>query len=251
MPRLRTVAQVLAQEKTARQQANKIGANIRKNLANKNLFSGLIKTYRPYKDDPSVFRAPPQSTLVQMRVEPDLLRGLTEAMAPALDLTAGKEWGNQKARADIEIGGELLFEGVPAAYLLFLEHQLAELSAVVDAIPVLDQAEKWEPSTSGGIWQTTEPDITVRDEKDEVPSVGHEGNEHHPPQVRWIQRSVPAGEYSTTKFSGAVRADRKEAIQRRLHEVKQAVHRAREQANQTEAPAVEIGAKLLNFLFAA
>lgn len=252
MPRLHTIGQVLAQEKTARQQANKTGANIKKNLAKEGLFAGLIKTYRPYQDpagNPAVFQAPPQSTHVQLRIEPDLLRGLTEALAPALDLTAAKEWGNQQASASIELGGETLFEAVPAPYLLFLEHQFAELSTVVDAIPVLDQAEKWEPSTSAGIWQTTEPDITVREQKDEVPSVGHEGNEHHPPQVRWITRSVPTGEYSTVKFSGAIRPDRKEQIQLRVHELKQAIHRAREQANQTEAPAVEIGVKLLSYLF--
>lgn len=253
MPRLRTIGQALAQEKTARQHANKIGANIRANLAKPTLFAGLIKTYRPYKDpqnNPSVFQAPPQHTHVQFRIEPDLFQGLAEALAPALNLTAAKEWGNQQAAADIEIGGETLFAGVPATYLLFLEHQADELAALINAIPTLDPAQKWVPDTTAGIWKTAQPEITIREEKDEVPSVGHEGNQHHAPQVRWITKSVPTGEYSTDKFSGAVEPRRKEQLQQRLHELKQAVHKAREQANQAEAPSVDIGSKILSWLFA-
>lgn len=253
MPRAQTVGQALAQEKTARQHANKIGAALTKNLAKQTLFAGLIKTYRPFGDpeqDPTVIQIPTQSTHVQFRVEPDLFDALREALAPALNLTAAKEWGNQQARAGIEIGGELLFEGVPATYLLFLEHQVDELKPLIDLIPTLDSAEKWTRDTTEGVWRTEEPDKTLRDDKQEIPLVLHPGNEHHAPQVKSVVKPVYTGEYSTTKFSGAIEPRRKEEIQKRLHELKQAIHRARERANQAEAPAQDIGTKLLDYLFA-
>lgn len=252
MPKTQTIGQVLAQEKTARQRANSIGATIKKNLSKQTLFTGLMKIYKPYgdTDDPAVLQIPPQTTHVQFRVEPQALDALRDVLAPALDLTAAKEWGNQNARADIEIDGKKLFEGVPATYLLHLEHQLNELEGVLKEIPVLDSAEKWEPHTETGIWRTAEPDRTLREEPTEVPSVGHPGNEHHAPVVKWLPRRVPTGTYETTKYSGADEPRRKEELLLRLHQVKQAVHRGRETANQAPAPAQDIGTKLLDYLFA-
>jgi len=252
MPRLQTVGQVLPQEKTARQRANTVRANIKKNLSKQTLFTGLVKIYKPYGDpeDPAVLKIPPQTTQVQFRVEPQALDALREVLAPALDLTAAKEWGNQDARGDIEIDGKKLFEGVPATFLLHLEHQLNELEGVLKEIPVLDSAEKWEPDATTGIWRTTEPDRTLREEPTEVPSVGHPGNDHHAPQVKWLPRRVPTGTYETTKYSGAVEPRRKEELLLRVHQVKQAIHRAREAANQAPAPAKDIGTKLLDYLFA-
>lgn len=252
MPRAQTVGAVLAQEKTARQHANKIGATLTKNIRNTKLFTGLIKTYRPFGDpqsDPTVLQIPTQSTHVQMRIDPELYDALRESLGPALNLTAAKELGNQHAVGTVEIGDEFRLEGLPATYLLFLEHQLDELKPLVDEIPVLDSAEKWEPDTTQGIWRTLEPDKTLRDDKQEVPLELHPGNEHHPPQVKSVTKAVYTGEYSTTKYSGGVEPQRKEQIQKRLHALKQAVHRAREQANQTEAPASDAGSKLLDYLF--
>lgn len=253
MPRTPTVGIVLAQEKTANQHANTVGAALSKNLEKQDLFSGMVKIYHPRQsadEDPTVFKAPPQAKQVQFRVEPDALDGLKEALGPAMDLTAAKEWGNQGARADITVDGKKLFEAVPAAYLLNLEHKLDELHAVLRKVPVLDSAEKWEPDTTTGIWRTAEPDRTVREEKTEVPSIGHQGSQHHAPQVKWLPKSVPTGTYETTKFSGAVEPKRKEELIKRVHDMKQAIHRAREEANQAPAPVQDIGTKLLDYLFA-
>lgn len=253
MPRTQSVGQVLAQEKTARQKANTTGANIKKNLAKEALFSGLIKTYHPYKDpgdDPSVYTEPQEQTLVQLRVEPELFDALKEVLAPALNLTAAKEWGNQHANADIEIDGKVLFEKVPAAFLLNLEHQVDELTAVLKAAPTLSAAEEWVPDTTKGISKTAHPEERLRDEMTEVPSVGHPGNEHHAAQVKWLPKRVPTGIRKTVKFSGAIKPERKEELLLRLHELKQALHRAREVANRADAPAQDIGTKLLDYLFA-
>lgn len=252
MPRTQSIGSVLAQEKTARQLANKDGANLLKNLGRQNLFLGFIKAYHPYGDvdDPTVLKIPEQSTQVQFRVEPDALDALKRVLGPALNLTAAKEWGNQSANADIEIGDKVLFPGVPAAYLLFLEHQVDELKPIIDQIPVRDSAEIWVEDTTEGVWKTEKPEKTLRDDKQEVPIILHPGNEHHAPQVKSVTKAVYTGEYSTTKFSSAVSPRRKEELQNRLHQLKQAIHRARERANQTEAPVPDIGTKLLDYLLA-
>lgn len=253
MPRVMTVGQVLAQEKTARQRANEVGATIKKNLQKPALFAGIVKTYTPLvspEDDPRVFQEPEQSTRVQYRVEPDLFKALSEVLAPSWDLTAAKEWGNQHATASIEVDGQVLFADVPAAYLLYLEHQVDELASVIRAIPVLDSAEVWMPDTNRGIWRTRDPEQTIREEKTEIAVTGHPGNEHHAPQLKWLPKSVPTGTRTTVKFSGAVEPQRKEELINRLHSLKQALHSAREHANRTEAPVIAIGEKILGYLFA-
>lgn len=254
MPRTPTIGQVLSQAKTAWQHANKITANISKNLTKTELFAGLIKVYQPNvspDDDPTVYQEAPESVPVQFRVEPELTRAVKEVYAPALNLTAAREWANQSARADIIIDGKVLLADVPATYLLFLEHQVTELRAsILSKIPTLDPKFKWIPSTEEGVWQTAEPERRYRDEKTEEPREGHPGNEHHAPQIKWLPKSVITGVKVTTKYSGAIEPQRKEELLRRLHVFEQALHSAREEANRTQAPEHTEGTKWLEWLFA-
>lgn len=231
----RTLSQVIAVLRHTRQKDNDEGSKIKKIFAKSELFEGSIKTYQPKDEDaPLEERVPNQEVAARFGAE-DLLRQTEKYSIPAINTTATQDRTNCDAAADIVVGDTTIATKVPISHLLWLEDYLTELKNSLTPIPTLDAARRWVPA-SGRQWlfETAEPEVTVRDMKEEVPLVLHPGTDKHPPQVKTIMKATPIGTFSKTYFSGAVTEDRKRQILDRMHQIQAAVKDARERANRTQ-----------------
>src|SRR5216683_1574117 len=132
------LAQVIAVEKDTKEKAAQHLTHTRNIFGNRNLFSGLARTYTPKEEDGE--QLPPESNRVQHKVA-SVLKDAQESLVALFDVVATKDYTNCVAKANIVVDGKVLLSDVPATYILFLEKQVAELLAFVKTIPVLDAGE--------------------------------------------------------------------------------------------------------------
>jgi hypothetical protein len=238
--------QVIALEKGAK--AGYAGAVVdhAKQLNNAQGLFGLSRNYRPKDEDGE--QLPPESTRMQTKAE-DVLAATAVALTRLMDVTAMKDWGNTTAKADVVVEDRTVIEGAPVTYLLWLEKQLTDLQALVKRLPVLDPAEEWEHDPNTNAFRTR-PVETVRSKKVMRTHVAYEATDHHPAQIQAWQEDVPAGTWSTVKFSGAMPAQRVKLIERRLAVLVDAVKIAREHANTTYVNDVAVGEAIFEYLLA-
>jgi len=210
------------------------------------ILSGISRRYRPMQDGGEAL--PPESTLVQLRVE-DTFPEISGLLGKLFDLTLQKETANQGARADVTVEGVPLLKDVPVCALLFLEKQVTDLATFVDKLPVLDPSEQWEKDSSQNCW-ATKPVETHRTKK--LPKVIEKSpaTDKHPAQVEVFHEDVVVGYWSTVKFSGALPAERKAALKDRVAKLRSAVKIAREGANTIVVDEQhKMGSAVLNYLF--
>jgi hypothetical protein len=241
----RSLGEVVAIEKAARQRANKECGDVHKTGQKAVAFHGLSRTYQPFADDG--VQLPSEGTKVQERAT-DLLRRFAEALTPALDLAATKDVANTKAFADVVVDGQTVLANVPISHLLFLEHQLQDVHTFLNSLVTLDPAEQWTLSTQTGLWESA-PAGTTRLERREVPLVLHPPTREHPAQVKATVQEQPVGTWTAVKYSGALAENRKRELVARVDVLLDAVKTARERANQTPASAVHVGEKIFSYLF--
>jgi hypothetical protein len=210
------------------------------------LMNGFTKMYQPRDEDGEMY--PPESQKVQYEHQAVFDRVAT-GLAELFDITATKDWTNCKALADVIVDGTVLLAAVPAPYLLFLEKQLAELTAFVEKMAELDPASDWNVDPGTGLFKT-DPTATQRTKKVQRPIVLYAATEHHPAQTQLITEDVVVGQWVTVKLSGAVPAPRKKALLVRIEKLAHAVKFAREHANATEVDEHKVGRVVLDYLFA-
>lgn len=242
----RSLGEVVAIEKAARQRANKETGDLHKTGQKTVVFHGLSRTYAPFADDG--VQLPSEGTAVQERVT-DLLRRFAEVLTPALDLAAAKDEANTTARADVVVDSQVILSAVPVSHLLFLEHQLQDVRTFLGALVTLDPAEKWSLNDQTGLHESA-PASTTRLERREEPLVLHPPTKEHPAQVKATVIEKPVGTWTAVKFSGALSENRKRELLSRTDALLDAVKTARERANQTPAPAVPVGEAIFGYLFA-
>lgn len=210
------------------------------------LLTGLIRTYRPLdEDDQDIL--PPERTAVQIKAE-ETLAQIADLMARPYDVEASVAWGNCMARADVVVGGTVLFEKAPVTFLLFLEKQLNDLLVLTRKIQTLPSDQEWHWDTGRGLY-VTEPIETRRTKK--VPR-NHEmapATKEHPAQVRVYEEDKVVGIRTTIHMSGALPETRRDQLANRIQELLLAVKAAREEANGTDVDDVHIGDKLFRYLF--
>lgn len=210
------------------------------------LLSGISRTYQP-KDEEGE-QLPPESTKVQLNAEHILARTAAN-LTRLFDVTATKDWANCQARADVVVDGQTLIAGAPVSYLLFLEKQLTDLLTFVKKLPVLDASETWthDPTTDS---YRTEPTRTMRTKKVPRNHVKAEATDKHPAQVEIYFEDVTVGTWTTTKFSGALPAQRVHELEARVEKLAHAVKYAREEANGFEVTDQRVGEAVFGHLFA-
>ena len=209
------------------------------------LLAGISRTYQPKDEEGDQF--PPESTRVQVKAE-DVLRSTAATLTRLFDVTATKDWANCTARADVVVDGNVIVEGVPVSYLLFLEKQLVDLHTFVKKLPVLDASEAWSRDESTDSWRT-EPTRTIRTRKVMRNHVKAEATEKHPAQVEVYTEDVAVGYWTTVKFSGALPAKRVNDLLERVEKLQQAVKYAREEANGAEVTDQRVGGSVFGYLF--
>jgi len=237
--------QVIALEKGVKAKTVQDLAEHQRLLQVPNLLSGIARSYQP-KDDEGE-QLPPESTRVQVKVD-EVLGRTAKSLTRLLDLTAAKDWANCEARADVTVDGRVVIRQAPVTYLLFLEKQLTELQGIVRRLPVLDPAEEWEHDAASNAYKTR-PVQTVRSKKVPRNHVVAPATPQHPAQVQVWQEDIVAGTWTTTKFSGAIPAQRGVEISERVGALIEAVKTAREHANLTEVTDVHVGEDVFGFVF--
>jgi len=171
-------------------------------------------------------------------------------LAKAVDVTASKDATNQKAVADLVVGGTILATAVPATTLLMLENRIKRWMEMLLQIPTLAPGRKWEPDTSRGpnIDLDASPDARFRTKKVIQHKVLVEPTEHHPAQIEKWSEDVRVGKVIDTTWSGMMSPGEKSAIIGRAQELLAAVKQARQRANSTEVENVSIAKTLTNFI---
>lgn len=237
--------QLIAVEKGVKSHANKAWTEIYHVLQKDVLLNGIARTYSPKDDDGDTL--PPESTLVQVKVT-DQIEKVKSEVARMFDITLSKDATNCSARADIVVDGTTLLADVPVTYLLFLEKQLVDLQTFVSKLPTLDPAFEWSYDANRGVY-ATEPVGTTRTKKVPRNWVKAEATDKHPAQVEVYHEDVIVGTWNTTRFSGAVPADKVRELSARVMKLQQAVKQAREEANSVEVTDREAGATILGYVF--
>lgn len=213
-------------------------------------FFGLTRTYTPLVAVEDGGEAlPGESTRVQLTIG-GILTQIAEASTKLFDLVATKDWANCEAKADITVDGTVLLTDVPVTYLLFLEKQLKDMRTIISKLPTLDLAETWHYDHARGCW-ATEPVKTARTKKIPQNHVLAAATDKHAAQVHMYTVDEIVGYWETTKFSGALSADRVAVLLKRVEALQEAVAFAREQANTLTVVDRKVGAKVFEYLFAA
>jgi len=156
--------------------------------------------------------------------------------------------GNQVAKADIEVDGQVVAKDLPVPTLLFLEKQLSDVRAFLDKLPVPDPAERWASDSATGML-STEPTKTGRTKKVQKPIVLYPATEQHPAQTQLVTEDVLAGYWTTIRYTHRMPADKKAAALDRVGKLLDAVKVARERANSVDVPKREIGTSVLGYVF--
>ena len=242
------LSQIIVVEKGIKSDAARRVTDLHRDVQKQPLLSGISRSYQPRDDDGD--KLPPESTRVQVKAD-DVLAEASQILTRLFDVTLTKDIANCKATADVVVNGEPLLKAVPVTYLLFLEKQLTDVHTFVAKLPLLDPAEDWEDAIDPvtGCWKTR-PAQTVRSKKIPRNHVISEATKEHAAQVQVYMEDVPAGDWTTVKFSGALPATRVRQLLDRVEEVQRAVKYAREEANATEVADRKAGDAVFGYLFA-
>ena len=244
MPKLSQII-ALANGKKARSQAEI--TVLHHQLQKAVLLDGITRTYRPLNEDGEKF--PPESKKVQLRVT-EMISRARAAMSDVIDIVVTQDTANTKAFANIIVDGKAIATDVPVCNLLFLEKHLIDLATFVDKLPVLDPAESWERNEEMDCYATA-PFETIKTKKLPRNHVKYDATKEHPAQVEMYMEDVLVGNWTTTKFSGAILDADRRAMLSRIRKLQDAVKMAREEANSLEVKDVAIAKGIFDFVFDA
>ena len=237
--------QVLAVEKGQKKESNDALTQAYHLCQKGALFAGLARTYAPADDDGQ--RYPAEDKKVTYQVS-QLITNVIESLAEYYDTVATKDVNNCVAKADIVVDDEVLVADVPVTHLLFLEKQLDNLNSFVKKLPRLDVTENWFFDAGSNCYRTQ---VVESQKTKKVPRnhVKAEATEHHPAQVDVYYEDVVVGTWSTTKLSSAMPEKDAQQLLAKVKKLKEAVKKAREEANTMEIERKQIGSKVLEYLF--
>jgi len=232
-------------EKGVKSDASRQFTDLHHNVQKAALLSGISRTYQPREEEGDPL--PAESTKVQISAE-EVLASAAATLTRLFDVTLTKDQANTMAQADVTVGGEVILPSVPVTYLLFLEKQLTDLHTFVAKLPILDPAEEWtEDGAPAGQWRSA-PTVTVRTKKVPRNHVLAEATPQHPAQVSVYTEDIPAGDWTTVKFSGALPPRRVRTLLDRVTQLQHAVKFAREEANATEITDLKAGETVFGWL---
>jgi hypothetical protein len=240
------LSQIVAVEKGVKTTAQRSLTDAYQAIQNDGPMSGLSRTYQPRAEDGETL--PPESTKVQFTVA-DKVDEIRSALTRLFDVTATKDYANTQATADVVVDGTAMIASAPVPYLLFLEKWLVDLRVFVSKLPVLDPAITWHEDDISGVYRS-DPVTTTRTRKTPKAHVLYPATDKHPAQVESFNVDEVIGDYTTTRFSGAITKARRDELVARVDTLQRAVKFAREEANTEEVSDESVGQTILDFLFA-
>lgn len=242
MTKLNQIVAVVAGKKS---DAEKAITAIYHQVKKPELFSGVTKTYQAL--DAEGEELPSEQKLLQCKVA-DAVASFRDALTPVFDTTLTQDVANTEARADVEVDGQKVLEGVPVTYLLFLEKKLTDIQTFVTHLPTLDPASKWSYSRDADCYVTPE---TWKYHTKKLARVLEKSpaTDKHPAQVEVVHEDRNVGKWKTIFHSGAVPARDQHDMLIRVKKLIEAVKKARESANMIEAKNRHAGESIFSFVF--
>lgn len=211
-------------------------------------FAGLTRVYKPINEEGE--QLPPEAVRVQMTVAKAIAEA-REALQPMFDVVAEQDVTNCMAKADVVVDGVIIAKQLPVSNLLFLEKRLKDISDFVEKLPTLDPAQAWAWDSNAMCYATPESQ-TVRTKKVPKAFTKAEATDKHPAQVDVFQEDILVGHWTKKEFSGAIPAEEKDQMLKRVRKLQDAVKFAREEANLCEVVSdAKYGDKLLGYIFSA
>lgn len=208
-------------------------------------FFGMERVYSPKDDDGE--KLPSESSKVQLSVE-DILKDISIAWVDMFDVVLTNDSGNSIATANIVVDGEILLANVPISTLLFLEKQIDNFKSIIDKIPSLPLSDSWSRDITSNLWVTPVHE-TVRTKKVQKPIVLYDATEEHPAQTQLITEDINIGTWSVKKTSSAMSMVDIGKFRIKVIKLKEAVIKAREEANSIEIDQKKGGLKVIEYLF--
>lgn len=237
--------QMVAVRKGLRARSEQAATAIYHQLQKPALYAGLARTYQPRAEDGE--NLPAERQAVQRTVEGDLAK-VAATLSDLFDVVATVDYGNREATADVVVDGEALIASAPVPFLIFLEKQLVDLRTIVGKVPTLAPEDVWEPDPLNGGARSA-PAVTTRARKIPTAFTKAPATDKHPAQVEVFMRDEIVGDWTLTKFSGAVSAVRRDAILTKIDLAVDAVRKATEAANDIEVtPLRDMAGSLFEFL---
>lgn len=208
-------------------------------------FFGLEKTYEPLDSEGE--QLPPESAKVQLKVS-DILDNVKQPWVDMFDVVLTNDKGNCVACANITVDDVIIARDVPISTLLFLEKRLEDWKNVIDKIPVLPLSDSWNFNNSSGLYETEEKK-TSRSKKIEKPLIIVPPTDKHPAQAKTVEEVIPVGVWTQRKLSSALPITYVEKLKKNLAKLREAVIKAREEANSIQIDQQKAGSEVLNYLF--
>lgn len=188
---------------------------------------------------------------IQSNVDKEL-KWIQSHLVKALDASYQVAEANTQARADVVLEDDaqtVLLTGVPATALLELEKRVAEIAALIAAVPTLDPAKGFTKDESRNLYKAREVNKS-RTRKEKKVFIKYEATKEHPAQTELLDQDVVIGAIQEQEWSGLITPAEKAELINRVEIVARAVRRARSRANDVEINSqAKIGAKLLGYIF--
>jgi hypothetical protein len=239
--------QIIAIEKGTKSETQRVITESYHLLQKEALLNGLSRSYKPRDEDGD--QLPDENQRVQVKVL-DETKKFSAALTKLFDITHTKDVANCKAKANVEVDGKILLTDVPVTTLLFLEKQLVDLHTYIKKLPVLNPAEEWKFDATSNVYRT-EPFKTTKTKKVLRNHVKAKATDKHPEQVDVFTEDLVIGDYSSTKFSGALPSKTVTEMLCRVESLQRAVKFAREEANSIVVDEQRCGQKIFDFVFSS
>lgn len=245
MPKLH---ELLAVESNLENQSNKVRSELMSTFEKKrHLFEEKRITFQ------SNTEGQPLTTESQLDIQSTVAKELEwvqKFLVKSIDASYQVAEANTVARADVvDEEGNVILSQVPATSLLELEKRVAEIQALVTAIPTLDPAKGFTLDPSRGIYKARDVN-KHRTQKVVKVLVKYEATKEHPAQTELINQDVPVGKLLEQEWSGLITPSEKAEYINRVETLARAIRSARSRANETSVDtSKKIGNKLLKYVF--
>lgn len=206
---------------------------------------GITRVYQPVEEDGE--KLPTERRELQAVVRKSVAELITEAKQ-FYNLIHCNESSNCEAVADVVVGGKVLVEKAPVGFLMFLEKQLTDLRTFIGKIPTLPLDQKWTWDANRGCY-VSDTHESIRTVKAQEPLVLYHATPEHPAQTQMITRDKPAGTWRTTLMCGAIPVDARDRLFKQADAAREAVVKAREEANSIEVKQEQAVDALVDFVF--
>lgn len=213
-------------------------------------FAEIRQTYVPKAVEEKSVEEVKQT--IQTSVDKEL-EWVSEKLAKVLDIGYQIDLANTQARADVVLDDDrTILTGIPATQLLQLEKRLAEVHALINAIPTLDPAKGFteDPQRPEGTFVARD---VIRENKEKVfsPVIMVQATDKFPAQVEKLFVDKVVGNTTIQEWSTFITVERKGKMLDRLESLTRAVKQARSRANDLEfdVRGNKIGEKILAYIF--